>query len=107
MDNNTPLSKQSVAFGIAVAIACVVNALIVVVKEKSPAVMNGMKGVLGHHWTTHSAIVVILFLGLGGLFAALRGGRGIEMSSGRLIGTLVSGVVLAGIIIVGFYLLAD
>src|SRR5271165_2701257 len=102
MDNNTPLSKHSIAFGIALAIACVVNALIVVVKEKSPAVMSGMKSVLGHHWTTHSAIVLALFFGLGGLFAVLRNGRGIEITTSRLIGTLVSGVVLAGVIIVGF-----
>ena len=107
MDTNTPLTKQSIAFGIALAIACVVNALIVVVKEKSPAVMNGMKSVLGHHWTTHSAIVVALFLGLGGLFTVLRGGRGLELTASRLIGTLVSGVVLAGVIIVGFYLFVD
>ena len=107
MDNNTPLSKQSIAFGIALSIACVVNALIVVVKEKSPAVMNGMKSILGHHWTTHSAIVLALFLGLGGLFAALRGGRGLELTASRLIGTLVSGVVLASVIIVGFYLFVD
>ena len=107
MENNTPLSRHSIAFGIALAIACVANALIVVVKEKSPAVMNGMKAITGHHWTTHSAIVVILFLGLGGLFAALRNGRGIELTASRLIGTLVSGVVLASVIIVGFYLFAD
>ena len=104
MDNNTPLSRSSIAFGIALAIACVVNALIVVVKEKSPAVMNGMKSVLGHHWTTHSAIVLALFFGLGGLFAVLRSGRGIELPANRLIGILVSGVVVATLIIVGFYL---
>ena len=107
MDDNTPLSRQSIAFGIALAIACVVNALIVVVKERSPAVMNGLKSVLGHHWTTHCAIVVALFFGLGGLFAVLRGGRGLEITANRLIGTLVSGVGLAGAIIIGFYLFAD
>jgi len=107
MDNNAPLSRQSIAFGIALAIASVVNALIVVVKEKSPTVMNGMKAVTGHHWTTHSALVVALFLGLGGLFTVLRKGRGIEIAASRLIGTLVSGVVLAGVIIIGFYLFAD
>jgi hypothetical protein len=100
---NPPLAKRTVAFGVAVAIACVVNAVIVVIKEKNPAVMNGLKSVLGHHWTTHSALVVALFLVLGGLFAV----RGLSFSAGRLIGTLVSGVVLAGLIIVGFYLFAD
>jgi len=104
---NTSLSKRSVAFGIALAVACVVNALIVVVKEKSDGVMAWMKKLTGHHWTTHSVIVVILFLGLGCLLAQVRGGRGINMTAMGLIGTVVSGVAVAGLIIIGFYLFAD
>jgi hypothetical protein len=103
---NTPLSKRTVGFGLAVAIACIVNAIIVVAKEKSEAVMNAMKSILGHHWTTHAAIVIGLFFLLGGLFTAPRG-RDSALSAGRLIGTLVGSVVIAGAIIVGFYLFAD
>jgi hypothetical protein len=103
----TPLSKRSVAFGLALAVACIANALIVVVKEKSDAVMAGMKKVTGHHWTTHSLFVLVLFLGLGALFAQLKGGRGIAMSAGRLMTTLVSSVIVATLIILGFYLLID
>jgi high-affinity nickel permease len=69
--------------------------------------MNGMKKITGHHWTTHSAVVILLFVVLGALFAVLRGGRGIEMGAGRLIGTVVSAVILATLIIVGFYLFVD
>jgi hypothetical protein len=103
---NTPLSKRTVGFGFAVAIACIVNAVIVVAKEKSGAVMNAMKSILGHHWTTHAAVVIGLFFFLGGLFTALRG-DGPEPSADRLIGTLVSCIVIAGMIIVGFYVVAD
>lgn len=106
MENPT-LSKRTVAFGLAVGIACVVNAIIVVIKEKSGAVMSAMKSVLGHHWTTHAALIVLLFFILGLALTALRGGRGPEISGNRLIGAMVSCVALAGLIIVGFYLFAD
>lgn len=106
METST-LSRRTTAFGLAVAITCVVNAIIVVIKEKSGAVMKAMKSVLGHHWTTHSALVIVLFLVLGGLFTTLHGGRGPALSANRLIGTLVSCVVLAAMIIVGFYLFVD
>jgi hypothetical protein len=106
MENST-ISKRSIGFGLALAVTCIVNSLIVVVKERSDAVMNGMKKITGHHWTTHSAVVILLFVVLGALLAALRGGRGIEMAAGRLIGTVVSAVTLATLIIVGFYLFVD
>jgi hypothetical protein len=105
--STSTLSKRSIAFGLALAIACFINALIVVVKEKSDAVMNGMKRVTGHHWTTHSVLIVCLFLGLGQLFSQAKKGRGLEMTTGRLIGTLLSAVGAAALIIVGFYLFID
>ncbi len=103
----TTISKRSIAFGLALAIACIINAFIVVVKEKSEAVMGGMKKILGHHWTTQSAIVIVLFLALGGLFALVRGRRGIGMTANGLIGTLLSAVGAATLIIIGFYLFVD
>jgi hypothetical protein len=103
---NLPLSKRTTGFGLAVAIACIVNAIIVVAKEKNETVMSGMKSILGHHWTTHAAIVIGLFFLLGGLFTVRRG-RDSAVPAGRIIGALVACVVLAGLIIVGFYLFAD
>lgn len=101
------LSKRTIGFGLAVSIVCILNAVIVVLKEKSKAVMSAMKSVLGHHWTTHATLVIVLFLVLGSLFTALRSERGSTFSANRLVGTLVSCVVLAVVIIVGFYLLGD
>jgi len=102
MENPT-LSKRTAAFGLAAAIACLVNAVIVVVKEKSDAVMMAMKSLLGHHWTTHAAFVIVLFLVLGWLFNR----SGLELSANRLIRILVSCVALAAMIIVGFYVFVD
>jgi hypothetical protein len=105
--DNSPVSKYSNSFGLALAVTSVVNALIVIVKEKSPAVQAGMKSLTGHHWITHSIIVVLLFLALGGLLAKTNGGQGVKLSLNNLLRTLVSGVILGGLIILGFYLFAD
>jgi hypothetical protein len=105
--DNTTLSKNSVAFGLALAITCVVNAIVVIIKEKNAAVMDAMKKMTGHHWITHSTLVVVLFVGLGALFAQSKGGHGVAMTANRLIGTVISGVVLASLLIIGFYLIAD
>ena len=61
----------------------------------------------GHHWTTHSVIVIVLFLGWDGLLA-LREGRSRNQYDCQVsIATVVSGVAIAGLIIIGFYLFAD
>jgi hypothetical protein len=98
------LSKYTVSFGLALAIASVVNAMLVIVKEKSPRVMEGMKGLTGHHWVTHSLVVILLFLGLGW---GLAQGGGKRMASRALLGWLFGGVVIGAGLIVGFYLLGD
>jgi len=103
----TSLSKASISFGLSLAITSVLNAIIVAVKEKSPTVMDGMKKITGHHWTTHVLLVLALFVGFALVFGALNGGKGKAITAGKLIGTIVSGVVVAGLIIVGFYLFAD
>ena len=101
------VSKHTVSCGLALAIACIVNALIVVVKEKSDTVMNGMKKITGHHWITHTVIVLAVFVVFALLFGRANGGQGIRITIRRLIGALIGGVVLAGLIITGFYLFAD
>ncbi len=101
------VSKYTTAFGLALALASVLNALLVVVKEKSPAVQAGMKALTGHHWITHVAIVLGLFVAFGFLLAAFKGGQGLTLPVNRLIHTILAGVVAAGGIIVGFYLIAD
>ncbi len=65
------------------------------------------KRLTGHHWVTHSAIVLIVFGFFGWVFARANGGRGVQMSVNRLIGMLVAGVVAGGLVIVGFYLIGD
>ncbi len=106
MENRT-VSKYTTSFGLSLALASLFNALLVVVKEKSPAVQAEMKRLTGHHWITHVAIVLVLFVAFGFLFARVKGGQGLALPINRLIKTIVTGVVAAGIIIAGFYLIAD
>jgi hypothetical protein len=101
------ISRHTISFGLSAAVACVVNALLVIAKEKSLAVQAGMQKLTGHHWVTHSVIVLLVFGLFGWLFSRANSGRGMKMSVNRLIGTLVAGVVTGGLMIVGFYLIAD
>ena len=104
---NPAVSKYTVSFGLSLALASVANGLLVVVKEKSPAVQVGMQKLTGHHWVTHSALILGLFALGGWLFAQANRGQGITLTANRLIGTLASGVAAGGLIIVGFYLAGD
>jgi len=104
---NNGLTRHTAAFGLALAVASIVNSLLVVAKEKSPAVLAGMKSLTGHHWITHSVIVVGLFLLLGAIFARANGGQGVRFTVTGLIRTVVGGVAAGALLILGFYLLGD
>jgi hypothetical protein len=102
---NTSNSRYTISFGLSLAFASVMNALLVLAKEKIPAVMAAMQKLTAHHWVSHALIVLVLFVALGWLFAQANGGRGIIISFNRLIGIIMSGILLGGLIIVGFYLM--
>ena len=104
---NTGVSKYTISFGLSLALASVANGLLVVAKEKIPAVLAGMQKLTGHHWVSHSVIILGLFAILGWLFAQANGGQGIKMTVNRLIGMLLAGVGTGGLIILGFYLVGD
>jgi hypothetical protein len=103
----TNIAKYTISFGLSLALASVINALLVVAKEKVPAVMVGMQRLTGHHWISHSAIVLAVFTVGGWIFARSHGGQGMKMTANRLIITLVSGVSLGGLIILGFYFMGE
>jgi hypothetical protein len=104
---NIALSRYTSSFGLSLGAASVVNALLVVAKEKSHVVMIGLQKLTGHHWITHSAIVLIVFTVLGLTFAHADGGRGVKITADRLVRVLIGSIVLGSLVIVGFYLIAD
>lgn len=101
-----PLSKYTVSFGLAFALASVLNALLVVAKEKSHAVQAWMQKLTGNHWITHCFIIVAAFVLFGLLFARAGGGQGLKITANSLIKIVVAGVLAGYFIITGFYLVA-
>jgi hypothetical protein len=99
--DNPKLSKYTVSFGASLALASVFNALLVVAKEKSPAVMAALQHLCGHHWISHAAIVVALFAAPGWLLGQ---GRGVPVNPARLVVITIGGTAISAAIIFGFYL---
>jgi len=106
MENNA-VSKYTVAFGLALALCAVLNALLVIAKETSRGVTDWMQKATGHHWITHVVIILALFVLSGWCFARLNGGRGPGMTVRRLTGIVFSGVVAGVLIVLAFYVIAD
>jgi putative flippase GtrA len=106
MNNNT-VSKYTISFGLSLVFSCLLNALLVIAKEKSKTLQGEMQRLTGSHWITHVAIVLILFVSFGFLSANFKSGQGITMPINRLIRLIVAGIFMAGLIIVGFYLVAE
>jgi len=104
---NTAVSKHTISFGLSLALCAVLNALLVIAKEKSKAVADGMQKMTGHHWITHVAFILILFAVIGWCFARTNGGQGPTMPVNRLTRIVFSGVIAGVLIVLGFYLIAD
>jgi hypothetical protein len=84
------------------AVTCVLNAMILVIKEKNDAVMGAMKAAMGHHWTMHGVIVIVCFLVLGFIFSAMR--LETKFDSHRTLKYIIWGVIIGGLITAGFFL---
>lgn len=103
VNDSGTLPKSTVSYGLSLSVVSIINGLLVVAKESSPAVMSGMAHIMGHHWITHSAFMLVLFFVLAWVF----GRAGIQITVKRFLTFLLSGVALGAAIIVGFYLIGD
>jgi hypothetical protein len=99
---NTLMDKYAAGFGISLVVTSFLNAVILIVKEKNDAVMSAMKAVLGHHWTTHGAIVVIVFLVLGFIFSGMK--LETKFDSRQMLKYITWAVIISVVIIAGFFL---
>jgi uncharacterized membrane protein len=105
MENNA-VSKHTISFGLSLALCAVLNALLVIAKERSRAVADWMQKMTGHQWITHVAIILILFALFGWCLAGMNRGQGPKMSVNHLTRIVFSGVVAGVLIVLGFYAIA-
>jgi len=102
---NHQIPRKTVSFGISLALCSLANALLVMTKEKSPAVLEAMKGLSGHHWLTHCIILFALWFLLAWVVWMASGRKvGLQASGERLPMVVASGVLLGALLIVVFYL---
>ena len=77
---NIQMEKYTAGFGLSLIVTSLLNAVILLIKETNDSVMSAMRAALGHHWTTHGAIVIIVFVVLGFIILA----------------TIIGGIIVAG-----------
>ena len=90
------------AFGISYAITSIFSALLVVLKELSAGVHDGLAAITGHHWVTHGLLNVIVFVVLGMLLS--RANRA-PMPVASLVNVVIGSTIVSGLIIAGFFLI--
>lgn len=101
-DSATTADWLAPALAVSAGITSVLSALLVILKESNEdTVLAWMKAATGHHWVTQGIIDLVLFVVIGIL--AARYIDNLEDRSGLAIGTLIGGVALGGLIIVGFF----
>lgn len=99
---NTPMEKYTAGFGLSLVVTSLLNAVILVVKEKSDAVMSAMKAALGHHWTTHGVILITVFVVLGFIFSTMK--LETRWDSQKMLKYIIGAVIISGVVIAGFFL---
>jgi hypothetical protein len=82
----------------------VFNTLLAWVKDSSPALNSFMAHLTGHHWTTHSIFDLVVFVGLG--FVFMNTGTAARMGGMTLVGTVIGAVIVGGVGLLGWFLIA-
>lgn len=100
---NSSLSHSSAAFAMAAALTALFNTVISCVKDAYHPLLLWMNGIAGHNWTTQGLADVILFVGLGLIFA--KAGWTDRIAPNRLITFLTVAAVMAGIGLFAWYAL--
>ena len=104
---NTTVSKNTTSFGLSLALCAVLNALLVMAKERNKSVADWMQKITGHHWISHVLIILILFVIFGWCFARANSGQGPKIPVRRLTSIVFWGVVAGVVLVLGFYAIGD
>ena len=101
-DTSEFVASSTSGFGLSYAIVSILSAILVVLKERSETVHNGLTAITGNHWVTHGIFNLTVFLLLG--FVFYRVGGGIRMTANALIAIIVGATVISGLIIAGYFI---
>lgn len=87
------LSATTAGFVLAAAVTVLFNTALAWAKDAYAPLNGFMEALTGHHWTTHGAADLVVFAGLGFVFAKTRVAQ--RTDPNRLIGALVGAVAIA------------
>jgi hypothetical protein len=96
------ISPTVAGFALSYAITSLISVVVVIIKELSEGVHDGMAAITGHHWITHGLLDIILFIVLG---YALRGAAS-RMPAGTLVNYIVGSTIVSGLVLAIFFLVA-
>jgi uncharacterized membrane protein YwzB len=96
------MEKYTAGFGLSLIVTSLLNAVILLIKETNDSVMSAMRAALGHHWTTHGAIVIIVFFILGFVFSSMKFEE--KWDSQKMLKFIILAKIIGGIIVAGFFL---
>jgi len=99
---NSQMEKYSAGFGLSLIVTTLLNAVILLAKELNASIMSAMKSAMGHHWTTHGVILIIVFFVLGFIFSGMK--LGTKIDSQKMTKYIIWAVIISGIITAGFFL---
>lgn len=96
------LGRFATGFALSLGITSVFNGLLVVVKETNEeTVLAWLKAATGHHWVTQGIIDIAVFVVMGFLLTWACGSW--RSRPNTVIAVAVGGIVVGGLIIVGFF----
>jgi hypothetical protein len=99
-ESTDTVRAKTAGFAVSYAITSILSAILVVLKEGSQSIHDGLAAVTGHHWVTHGLLDVIVFLVLGFVLA----GRGLHLTTQAMLWTIVGSTVVSGLIIAGYFI---
>ncbi|MDO8522029.1 MAG: hypothetical protein Q7S08_01945 [bacterium] len=102
MNPNAQVNQYAAGYSVAGVIAIILNTLLTWAKESYPPLLATMKS-LAHHWVVHGVIIALVFLILGHILSKQSFAR--RMNGGTLAVYLCVATVLAGVGLVGFFLM--
>ncbi len=105
--DDSAASRNTATFGLALGVCAVLNAVLVVAKERSKGFQAWLQRLTGNNWVSHAAIVLVAFLVIGWGLGRTHGGKWPAVTFRGLTRFVVAGVLAGLLIIVGFYGIAD